>query len=68
MQNMCEIHVKCVKCTYFTFLKVHAYLTCKTHVKYGYNTLMSCVDVTYFWDLWLSIRDSRCVSLFAWVS
>lgn len=33
-------------------LKLHVYFTC---VKYAYNTLISCVEVTYFWGLWLSM-------------
>lgn len=37
-------------------LKVHVY------VKSVYNSLISCVDVTYSWDLWLSIIQELCDS------
>lgn len=62
---MCEIHVKYVSNARVSHFESSC--VCE-NVKYAYNIFISCVDVTYFWDLWISRRDSRCVLLFAWFS
>lgn len=38
-------------------LKVHKYFTCQIRVRYLDVICISCVEVTCFWALWLSVSE-----------